>query len=210
MIDAVQSGRADLDRTARTPRRGGISPGKHGQPDRPDRRGRRVAAPRWQGDPPAVVRAARSRRSSTRGWPSTATASCRELHGSSRSHIYLAVDTETEELVVIKTPSVDLQGDPVYLERFLLEEWVARRINSAHVLKPCRQTRQREYLYVATEYIDGQTLSQWMIDNPRPDVETRARHRGADRQGAPGLSPARDAASGREAGQRHDRHAPAR
>ncbi|HSH89151.1 MAG TPA: bifunctional protein-serine/threonine kinase/phosphatase [Ramlibacter sp.] len=96
----------------------------------------------------------------------------REVHGSSRSHIYLAVDVETEALVIIKTPSVDLQEDMAYLERFLLEEWIARRINSAHVLKPCGQTRKRGYLYVATEYIDGQTLAQWMIDNPKPDVET--------------------------------------
>jgi serine/threonine protein phosphatase PrpC len=96
----------------------------------------------------------------------------RELHASSRSHIYLAVDGETQALVAIKTPSVDLQGDPAYLERFLMEEWVARRINSAHVLKPCEQTRKRHYLYVATEFIDGRTLSQWMADNPRPDIET--------------------------------------
>jgi serine/threonine protein phosphatase PrpC len=96
----------------------------------------------------------------------------RELQGSNRSHIYLAEDLESESLVVLKTPSIDLQGDPVYLERFLMEEWVARRINSAHVLKPCDQTRERNYLYVATEFIDGQTLSQWMIDNPRPSLET--------------------------------------
>ena len=96
----------------------------------------------------------------------------REVHGSSRSHIYLAVDTETGAAVVLKTPSVDLQSDPAYLERFLMEEWVARRINSAHVLKPCEQTRKRGYLYVATEFIDGQTLAQWMIDNPKPDLET--------------------------------------
>lgn len=36
----------------------------------------------------------------------------RELHGSNRSHIYLAADNETLETVVIKTPSVDLQDDP--------------------------------------------------------------------------------------------------
>jgi serine/threonine protein phosphatase PrpC len=96
----------------------------------------------------------------------------RELHASSRSHIYLAVDGETQALVVIKTPSIDLQGDPAYLERFLMEEWVARRMDSAHVLKPCAQTRKRHYLYVATEFIDGRTLSQWMADNPRPDIET--------------------------------------
>lgn len=96
----------------------------------------------------------------------------RELHASSRSHVYLAVDNETGTPVVIKTPSIDLRDDPAYLERFLMEEWIARRINSAYVLKPCVQTRKRNYLYIVTEFIDGQTLTQWMIDNPKPDLET--------------------------------------
>jgi serine/threonine protein phosphatase PrpC/predicted Ser/Thr protein kinase len=96
----------------------------------------------------------------------------REVHASSRSHVYLAMDTETNTQVIIKTPSIDLQGDPAYLERFLMEEWIARRINSPYVLKPCLQTRKRNFLYIATEYIEGQTLTQWMIDNPKPDIET--------------------------------------
>jgi len=95
----------------------------------------------------------------------------RSVHNSSRSHVYLAVDKETNTQVIIKTPSIDLREDAAYLERFLMEEWIARRINSAHVLKPCLQTRSRNYLYVVTEYIDGQTLTQWMIDHPRPDLE---------------------------------------
>ncbi|KAF0205854.1 MAG: dual serine/threonine-protein [Gallionellaceae bacterium] len=96
----------------------------------------------------------------------------REVHASSRSHVYLALDTETNTQVIIKTPSIDLRGDPAYLERFLMEEWIARRINSAYVLKPCLQTRKRNYLYIVTEFIDGQTLTQWMIDNPKPNLET--------------------------------------
>ena len=96
----------------------------------------------------------------------------RELRGSSRSHIYLAIDTADGDTVVIKTPSIDLQTDQAHLQRFRMEEWVARRINSAHVLRPRLQSRKRSFLYVATEFIDGQTLKQWMIDNPRPDLET--------------------------------------
>lgn len=96
----------------------------------------------------------------------------REVHGSSRSHIYLAVDTADDTLVIIKIPSIELRGDRAYLRRFMMEEWVARRINSAHVLKPCLQSRKRSYLYVVMEFIDGQTLTQWMIDNPKPDLET--------------------------------------
>ncbi len=96
----------------------------------------------------------------------------REVHATSRSHIYLAVDNETETQVIIKTPSIDLRDDPAYIERLLMEEWIARRINNAHVLKPCTLTRKRNYLYIVTEFIDGQTLAQWMIDNPKPDMAT--------------------------------------
>ncbi len=96
----------------------------------------------------------------------------RSLHASSRSHVYLALDKETETQVVIKTPSVSLQGDPAYLERFLMEEWIARRVNSPYVLKPCLQSRKRHYLYIVMEFIDGQTLTQWMRDNPKPNMAT--------------------------------------
>ena len=96
----------------------------------------------------------------------------REIKGSSRSHVYLATDSETGERVVIKTPALDMQDNPAALERFLMEEWIARRINSAHVLKPSRQTRKRNYIYVVTEFIEGQTLAQWMTDNPMPDLAT--------------------------------------
>lgn len=108
----------------------------------------------------------------------------REVHASSRSHVCLARDTETNARVIIKTPSIDLRGDPDYLDRFFMEEWVALRINNAHVLKPCLLTRKRNYLYVVTEYIEGQTLAQWIIDNPKTDVETM---RGIVEQIAKGL-----------------------
>ncbi len=94
----------------------------------------------------------------------------RRVHANSRSHVYLANDIETNKLVIIKTPSVDLQDDPAYLERFLMEEWIARRINSPYVLKPCMQSRQRHFLYIVMEYIEGQTLTQWMRDNPKPEM----------------------------------------
>jgi serine/threonine protein phosphatase PrpC len=96
----------------------------------------------------------------------------RELHGSSRSHIYLAVDIESDDVVAIKIPSIDLRGDAGYLKRFFMEEWIARRIDSPHVLKPNPPSRRRSYLYVVTEYIEGKTLAQWMVDNPKPDLET--------------------------------------
>lgn len=95
----------------------------------------------------------------------------RELYASSRSHVYLAVDSDTHQQVVLKAPSIDLRDDPAYLERFLMEEWIAKRINNAHVLKAVSQTRKRNFTYTVNEYIEGQTLTQWMIDNPKPDIE---------------------------------------
>ncbi|WP_137971579.1 bifunctional protein-serine/threonine kinase/phosphatase [Pseudomonas sp. F(2018)] len=93
----------------------------------------------------------------------------REIHASSRSHVYLALDGKTP--VALKAPATELQHDRAHLERLLTEEWIARRIDSAHVLKAPAQTRRRSYLYSVTEYIEGQTLRQWMVDNPRPGVE---------------------------------------
>ncbi|MEZ5719987.1 MAG: bifunctional protein-serine/threonine kinase/phosphatase [Burkholderiaceae bacterium] len=92
----------------------------------------------------------------------------RELHASHRSHLYLATAPDTGEQVVLKTPSIDLQSDEDALDRFLLEEWIARRIHSPHVLRAVAGTHRREHLFVALEHVQGQTLAQWMIDHPRP------------------------------------------
>lgn len=95
----------------------------------------------------------------------------RELSSSSRSHVYLAIDNETGASAVIKIPSTEHKEDKAYLERFLLEEWIARRINNQHVLKAYQQTRERNYLYTVMEYVEGQTLQQWIIDNPNLSIE---------------------------------------
>jgi len=91
----------------------------------------------------------------------------RELHASSRSHVYLAAEPGTGEPVVLKVPSIDRRDDPAYLRQFMLEDWIARRINNAHVLKP-RPLRRRQHLYLAMSYVQGNTLTHWMADHPAP------------------------------------------
>ncbi|MDX2369153.1 MAG: bifunctional protein-serine/threonine kinase/phosphatase [Colwellia sp.] len=95
----------------------------------------------------------------------------REIYISSRSHVFLARDNDTQQTVVIKTPSTELRTDTQYLERFMLEEWIAKRINNPHVAKAIIPKRKRNYLYLVTEFIDGISLNQWMIDNPKPKLE---------------------------------------
>jgi serine/threonine protein phosphatase PrpC len=96
----------------------------------------------------------------------------RELHLSKRTQIYLARDEASGESVVLKTPSINYADDPAYLEMFTREEWVGRLVTSPHVLAVKHAERVRRFLYYVTEYCEGQTLRQWMRDNPRPDLES--------------------------------------
>jgi len=95
----------------------------------------------------------------------------RELHASNRSQVYLAIDQDTGLKVALKTPSVNYNDDPSYIERFTMEEWVGRRIENPHVLKVYEPTRRRRFLYHVAEYLPGLTLRQWVHDNPKPQLE---------------------------------------
>lgn len=97
----------------------------------------------------------------------------RELNATSRSQVYLAEDMLDTGMgkVVIKTPSQNFNDDPLYIDLFLHEEWVAKRLDSPHLIKVVeRASRPRTFLYSVVEYIEGQTLRQWMQDNPTPSV----------------------------------------
>ncbi|MHC2105144.1 protein kinase domain-containing protein [Methylobacterium sp. CM6246] len=95
----------------------------------------------------------------------------RILHSGPRSRVYLALDAETGDPVALKVLSLDLRDDPNQRKRFALEEWIARRIDSPHVLKAHPQSRRRSHLYTVMRYVEGQTLTQWMRDHPAPELE---------------------------------------
>jgi len=95
----------------------------------------------------------------------------REMHASKRTQVYLALDRDTRTHVVLKTPSVNYDDDPEYIDRFLHEEWAGHRVTNQHVLQVLKPHTQRQCLYYVTEYIEGQTLRGWMNDNPLPPLE---------------------------------------
>lgn len=95
-----------------------------------------------------------------------------ELHASKRTQIYRAYDTRSDHKVILKTPSVNFEDDPTYIEHFLHEEWAGKRLNHTNILKILDTDRAKSCLYYVTEYIQGPTLREWMNDNPHPDIKT--------------------------------------
>jgi len=98
----------------------------------------------------------------------------REIHATSRSQLYLALDVKNETQVVLKTPSENYNDDAQYIDGFLHEEWVGQRITSTHVLNIIEPVQRRHFLFYVMEYVEGQNLREWMNDNPKPSlVEVR-------------------------------------
>ncbi len=96
----------------------------------------------------------------------------RQIHASARSHIFLASEGDEGVRVALKFPSADKREDDNYLRRFAMEEWVARRITSPHVVRSREPLQPRRSLYLVNEYVEGETLAQWMADHPRADLHS--------------------------------------
>jgi serine/threonine protein phosphatase PrpC len=94
----------------------------------------------------------------------------RPLYESARSYVYQAFDTHTQQRVVIKTLSIDLAQQQEQVHLFTLEEWLARRINNPHVINSPERSTAPTKQYNVFEFVEGQTLAQWLIDNPTPTV----------------------------------------
>lgn len=93
-----------------------------------------------------------------------------ELHASTRTQIYQAFDTKTKTKVILKTPSVLYEDDTHYIEHFLHEEWAGKRIKDKNVLQVFGSDRAKSCIYYATEFIEGETLREWMDSHPKPYI----------------------------------------
>lgn len=94
------------------------------------------------------------------------------MHESERSQVYL-VETDKGVPMVMKTPSVNYEDDPAYIERFVMEAWIGTRIQNANVVKVIPPPENRSTLYYLTEYIAGPTLTQIIKERapmPIPDA----------------------------------------
>lgn len=94
-----------------------------------------------------------------------------EIHASTTSQLYKVVDQVSGEELIMKTPSINFDDDPAYIERFYMEEWVGKRINSPLVVKVKDSGRKRSFLYFIMEKVEGITLREWVTNNPDPDID---------------------------------------
>jgi serine/threonine protein phosphatase PrpC len=95
----------------------------------------------------------------------------RILHSSARSRIYLALEPGTGRPVALKVPSADMAASRDHLRRMLMEEWVAQRVASPHVLRARAPRHARSCLYCVMEHVEGRTLRQWLHDTGTPSLE---------------------------------------
>ncbi|WP_250656904.1 bifunctional protein-serine/threonine kinase/phosphatase [Alkalimarinus coralli] len=93
-----------------------------------------------------------------------------EIYASNRSQLYVVEDIESHKKWAMKTPSVNYEDDPAYIERFIMEEWIGRRIDCPNVVKVPVEERKRQCLYYLCEYVEGDTLADWIKNTSRRDV----------------------------------------
>jgi len=95
----------------------------------------------------------------------------RVLYNGTRSHLYLVHNQADDKNYVLKAPSESFADDAQYLEGFIREQWVGRRIDHPAVMKIYPRPDSSPFLYHICEFIEGQTLRQWIFDNPKPPLE---------------------------------------
>jgi len=83
------------------------------------------------------------------------------LHEGRMSALYKALDEESNRVVVLKFPNPRHAEDARFVECFLREEWLGKRIDSPRIVKVVAlRTGRRSRLYSVLEYHSGETLAE--------------------------------------------------
>ncbi|GAC15025.1 bifunctional protein-serine/threonine kinase/phosphatase [Aliiglaciecola lipolytica] len=93
-----------------------------------------------------------------------------QIFNGTRSSLYKVIKEDTQELFCLKTPSQYFVDDPVYLDGFLREEWIGQKLKHTNIMRITPRLDNAKFMYHVCEYIEGQTLRQWMLDNPQPSI----------------------------------------
>src|SRR6266550_4521765 len=81
---------------------------------------------------------------------------------------YKARDTQSGDLVLIKSPNPLLFADPAIHQRFMRESEIARHLNHPGVQRSVDLGENRSEPYLALEYIEGDNLRRWLRQHKLP------------------------------------------
>jgi len=80
------------------------------------------------------------------------------IHSGTRSHIYKVQDLKSGQAYVLKAPSQNFANDPVYLDGFIREQWVGRRLNHPGLMRVFPNPEGSPFLYLLCERVEGETI----------------------------------------------------
>lgn len=87
-----------------------------------------------------------------------------------RSSLYKVKSEADGKIYGLKTPSQHFADDPIFLSAFMREEWIGQRISHPNIMAIHPRPANAKFMYHVCEYIEGQTLRQWIVDNPHPSL----------------------------------------
>jgi serine/threonine protein kinase len=85
--------------------------------------------------------------------------------------VYLARDTELERMVAVKVLSGEAASDRERMNRFIQEAKAASALNHPNIITIYEVSRDTPVRFIATEFIEGQTLRQRMTNLPLKTIE---------------------------------------
>nr|WP_298248881.1 bifunctional protein-serine/threonine kinase/phosphatase [uncultured Halomonas sp.] len=95
------------------------------------------------------------------------------LSRTAQSRVYRVRDLEGDRDMIMKAPSPALSQRNIYLEHFLLQQWVVERVKSPFVVRVMEPSRPRRYLYYLMAYVEGETLAAWARRHPQASLAQR-------------------------------------
>ena len=91
-----------------------------------------------------------------------------QLGAGGMGEVYLALDTELDRTVALKILPEALASDPQRLQRFIQEAKAASALNHPHILTIYEIGDTGASRFIATEFIDGETLRQRISAGIKP------------------------------------------
>jgi serine/threonine protein kinase len=92
-----------------------------------------------------------------------------QLGAGGMGEVYLAVDEQLDRVVALKILPQDLTSDRQRLQRFIQEAKSVSALNHPHILTIFEIGEADHVRFIATEFIDGETLRQRLLKSP-PDL----------------------------------------